>query len=103
MIADPFVQRQFDNAGTPVTCRFYSPEAQPTGEYRCNWTIDWGLGDIKRKTHGIDGVQALLLAMQVAHTELVESDSYKAGTLTYLDCADLDLPGPFTFDEPSEG
>lgn len=102
MTAGIFVERQFDDAGTAVTCRFYTPEPQPTGEFRCNWTIDWGEGDKKRKTHGIDGVQALLLAMQVAHAELVESNSYKVGTLTYLEGPSLDLPGPFNFNEPSQ-
>ncbi|MGB3847303.1 MAG: hypothetical protein WA940_15635 [Sphingopyxis sp.] len=102
MTAKLFVERQFDAAGTAVVCRFYIPEPQATGEFRCNWTIDWGEGDKKRSAHGIDGVQALLLAMKVAHTELVESDSYKAGRLTYLEGPILDLPGPFNFDEPSQ-
>ena len=40
----------------------------------------------------LDGVQALMLAMRTVHTELVESDAYKAGRLTWCEQTDLDLP-----------
>ncbi|GFE77990.1 hypothetical protein NTCA1_56390 [Novosphingobium sp. TCA1] len=33
-----------------------------------------------------------MLAMRIVHTELIESDAYKAGRLTWCDQADLDLP-----------
>ena len=33
-----------------------------------------------------------MLAMRTVHTELVMSDAYKAGLLTWCDQADLDLP-----------
>lgn len=43
-------------------------------------------------TCGLDGVQALMLAMRIVHTELIESDQNKAGRLIWCDQADLDLP-----------
>lgn len=33
-----------------------------------------------------------MLAMKTVHTELMESDLYKSGNLTYADQYDLDLP-----------
>ncbi|GHH26450.1 hypothetical protein GCM10008023_41060 [Sphingomonas glacialis] len=33
-----------------------------------------------------------MLAMKSVHSELMESDLYKAGKLTYVDQYDLDLP-----------
>lgn len=91
-----FVARQFDKNGSPVVCRFYQPALQSAGEYQCRWSIDWGSGEKSRRSHGLDSVQALLLAMRVAHTELVESEAYEKGALTYLGRRDLDLPPPFS-------
>lgn len=94
-----FVERQFENGSDFVACRFFQPTLQPGGEYECRWSINWGDVDRNRRALGIDSVQALLLAMRVAHTELLESEAYKHGTLTYLGERDLDLPPPFIFDD----
>jgi hypothetical protein len=99
MPATAFVERQFDNGGTPVVCRFLQPTLQPGDEYQCRWSIDWGNGERTRRAHGIDGIQALLLAMRAAHTELVESDPYKGGKLTFLNERELGLPPPITFED----
>ena len=94
-----FVERRFDSEGRPVVCRFLEPTLQPGGEYQCRWSIDWGDGERTRRAHGIDSVQALLLAMRSAHTELVESEAYEQGRLTYLNQRDLDLPPAYIFDD----
>lgn len=96
---DVFVERQFDNGGTPVVCRFFQPTLQPGREYQCRWSIDWTNGRSDRHAHGIDSIQALLLAMRTAHTELVESEPYRQGMLTYLDERELGLPPAYTFDD----
>lgn len=97
MSEDAFVERQFDNNGQAVICRFFAPTLEPAGEYKCRWTIAWGEKTRQRHTCGIDGMQALLLAMRTVHTELIHSDAYAAGQLTYLEEADLGLPPAYTF------
>ena len=99
MIEEPFIERLFDNDGDVVICRFSRPTLEPGGEFKCRWTIDWGDQETQHHTCGIDGIQALLLAMRTVHTELVYSEAYSAGRLTYLDQRDLDLPPAYDFDD----
>ena len=87
-----FVERVFSSPSGDVLVRFAAPYLAVGGEYRCRWTILWPDRTSSLEAAGIDGIQALLLAMRTVHSELAESDAYKAGTLTYLDQADLDLP-----------
>lgn len=46
----------------------------------------------QRYTCDLDGIQALMLAMKTVHSELIESDLYKSGKLTYVDQHGLELP-----------
>jgi hypothetical protein len=87
-----FVERRFASPRGEVLARFGSPYLAPGGEYRCRWHIIWPDHERSLEAAGIDGLQALMLAMRTVHSELTESDEYKAGTLTYLDQTDLDLP-----------
>lgn len=87
-----FVERVFSSSSGDVVASFDTPYLAPGGEYRCRYTIAWPDLTRSREIAGIDGIQALLLAMRTVHTELRDSAEYKAGTLTYLDQADLDLP-----------
>ena len=87
-----FVERRFDLGNHEVIARFYAPILAPGGEYQCRWCIQWPDRDQERYACGIDGLQALTLAMRVVHAKLFESAEYQAGTLTYLDQQDLDLP-----------
>ena len=88
----PFVERKFDLNGGVLAVRFHAPIKMPDGEFRCCWSIAWPEQEVCRYACGEDGVQALLLAMRVAHSELVESDAYKAGHLTLWGQTDLGLP-----------
>jgi len=90
-----FVERRFEHDGSALVCRFFEPTLEPGGEYACVWTIGWKDREQRLKARGIDGVQALLLAMRSVHSELVESDAYKAGRLTFLEEGDLGLPPPW--------
>ena len=92
MSSGSFVERHFESGDEIVVVRWHQPTAEPTGEYKCRWSISWP--DKERNSHscGLDSVQALLLAMRTAHVELVESDLYKAGNLTYTELRDLGLP-----------
>jgi hypothetical protein len=87
-----FIQRQFELAnGSEVFVRFYRP-APDDDDFRCNYEITWP--DRKHAFHaiGIDEVQALILAIQMAHVKLLSSPEAKRGELTWLGTRDLGLP-----------
>lgn len=92
MSDEAFVERHFALGDQKVVARFHTPALAPGGEYQCRWQIVWPDRESKFRACGIDGVQALMLAMRAVHSELVESEEYRSGLLTYLDQQDLDLP-----------
>lgn len=87
-----FIERQFELGDRNLVVRFYTPAKAPGGEFQCWYSIGWPDGGVRRYACGLDSVQALMLAMRTVHSDLVESDAYKAGRLTWCDQADLDLP-----------
>ena len=91
-MSEAFIERRFDLAdGAEVLVRFHRP-APDDADYRCNYEIIWP--DRKRAFHaiGIDEVQALILAIQMAHVDLLSSPEAKRGELTWLGSRDLGLP-----------
>ncbi len=77
-----------------VHVRFGKPRPLPHGrDYGCVYQIE-GLHEepITRHIFGVDSIQALELAMQMAMVELVCSTAYGAGRLTWLGMYDLGLP-----------
>jgi len=86
------VERRFNLDDTELVARFYTPAKAPGGEFQCQWSLEWPGRHVRRHACGEDGVQALMLAMRTVHSELVESDAYKAGRLALWGEADLDLP-----------
>ncbi len=89
-----FIERRFDLHGEgDVVVRWFRPEPDQA-DFRCDYQIVWP--DRERNSHafGIDVVQALILAMQKAHVELLASPEYKAGMLRWLGERDLGLPLP---------
>ncbi len=102
-----FTERRFELRDEEVVARFYAPALAPGGEYQCRWEVQWPdkARRRQRRACGIDGVQALMLAMKSVWAELVESEEYRSGELTYLNERDLDLPpmwgaGPLDDPEP---
>lgn len=93
MKASVFVERRFELDGGELVVRFHAPEKTPTGEFGCRLTMGWPDREVHRTVHGEDGVQALLLAMQLARSELRESEAYRSGTLTLFGDATFDLFG----------
>ena len=94
---DPtFVKRSFDLDGAPLVVRFQSPRRAPEGDFECRWTIGWPEGETSHQACGVDGIQALTLAMQAVHDRLLESEAYKAGRLSLWGQSDLDLPPSWT-------
>ena len=88
----PFVERRFELEGNELIVRFFAPAKAPGGEFQCRYSIGWPEREARQYTCGLDGMQALMLAMRTVHTELIESEGYKAGRLTWCDETDLDLP-----------
>lgn len=95
MSSNSNIVRQFECGESTVVVEWELPTLEPAGEYKCRWSIRWPDQIKQRYTCGVDGVQALLLAMRTVHTELMESEFYKQGMLTYLEQYDLDLPAGY--------
>jgi hypothetical protein len=66
----------------------------PDDHWRCSYTIE-GIGDGKRReAFGVDGIQALLLALTQVSTTLYTSPEYMSGHLVWKNGkgSDLGLP-----------
>jgi hypothetical protein len=100
-----FVERRLElKGGDVIICRFFQPALVPADGplhacHRCTWEVTWPTRQVRRKTVGEDAVQALLLAMQSAHWEVVSGAEYAAGEIVDFDPVDgnhglLALPSP---------
>jgi hypothetical protein len=109
MDANPFLERSFEADSTELTVRFYRPGPDPSGiDYRCDYAIEWPVGRRTGFACGVDEIQALILAMQRAHVDLLSSPAYAAGTLLWLGMRELGLPLPTSvttsaFQDPRRG
>lgn len=106
MVEEQFIERRFELGQGELCVRFFTPSQAPGGEYQCHYCVQWPDREVRRYACGIDGIQALLLAMRTVHSDLLESETYKAGQLTWCNQSDLDLPpswgaGPL-YDPPPE-
>ena len=93
MSADAFVHRVFTIDGREVACRFFRPQAD-RGDFYCRYEIEWPGGARSRKIYGVDEVQALLLAMQTAHVDLLAARENDGRQVSWLDERKLGLPIP---------
>lgn len=87
-----FLEREFELDGGGLLVCFYLPFKASGGEFQCHYSVGWPEQEVRRYACGLDGVQALMLAMRSVHTDLVDSEAYKDGRLTWCEQADLDLP-----------
>ena len=90
-VSKPFVERTINVDGQNVGCRFYRPEADGSS-FRCCYEIDWPEGVRSKAAGGVDEVQALLLAMQRAHTDLLSARENDGRVVSWLDDRSLGLP-----------
>jgi len=74
-----------------VDCRFFRPE-QDQGNFFCQYEIDWPGETRTKKLGGVDEVQALLLAMQAAHTDLLAARENDLKEVQWLYDRSLGLP-----------
>jgi hypothetical protein len=89
-----FAERRLElKDSATVIVRFFRPEPREV-DYRCGYQISWPDRERRFDIYGIDAVQALILAMQAAHAELLSSAEGKSGLLLWLGEPDLGLPLP---------
>ena len=88
---NPFILRVYKVDGNDVECRFFPPE-QDRGDYLCRYEIDLPNKPIASRAYGVDQVQALLLAMQKAHVELLVMRDKLGRRVEWLDDENLGLP-----------
>lgn len=97
---DPVVERTFERhtaaGGAEVRMAVGRPERDPApgGDWRCRLVVS-GLPDpVDRYVYGIDGLQALLLALHMAAVDLRHARLPAGERLTFLGEPDLGLPDP---------
>ena len=92
MAPEPFVKRLFSVDGREVECRFFQPE-EDGADSVCRFEIDWPQeGARSRSVYGVDAVQALTLAMKVAHAQLLAARERDRRVVTWLGEEELGLP-----------
>lgn len=89
---DIVAQRRFELRGSlEVVIRFSRPV--PDGnDFRCRYEIVWPDRTHVSNGFGVDEMQALILAIEKAHVELLASPEGRRGELTWLGMRDLHLP-----------
>jgi hypothetical protein len=90
-MSDAIACRIFRVDEQDVPCRFFRPEEEE-GSYFCRFEIAWPEDARVRKIGGVDQVQALLLAMQCAHSELLAARNMDGHRVEWLNGKDLGLP-----------
>jgi hypothetical protein len=96
-----FVARTFElRSGSrirKVTLRLSVPEPDPTGcGWRCRLRLRGLSTTFDRHTHGEDGLQALLLALEMARVLLATTPLPAGARLTWSDDANLGVPALLT-------
>lgn len=89
---DVIAEREFEAQGRPggVTLRLGRPAPDPQGDWSCPFqTVGLGRDGEVHTAYGVDAVQALVLALQMARAQL-QSVQAEHG-LTWLDGSDLGL------------
>ena len=87
-----FIERLYEIEGAEVACRFFAP-VEEDGDFRCRYSIDWPSERPRiRDRWEVDGVQALLSAMQSAHCDLLVWREQEGRTVRWLGGNGLGLP-----------
>lgn len=92
---EAFVERTVNVDGQEVSVRFFQPEPEPDHtSFFCRYEIDWPEGARSKRAGGVDEVQALLLAMQRAHTDLLSARENHGRKVSWLNERGLGFPIP---------
>lgn len=73
-----------DGTSVKVPVNLYLPMQDGSGDFRCDYEIGWPAKVRKFHAYGADGVQSVLLAMQMIGVELYSSDLHKTNRLSWL-------------------
>jgi hypothetical protein len=76
--------RLLGEATVSVPIKLFAPSEDATGWY-CRYSIGWPEANRSMAIYGVDGMQAIILAMQVIGTELYASKHHENGTLVFHD------------------
>ncbi|HEX7693286.1 MAG TPA: hypothetical protein VF409_02285 [Sphingomonas sp.] len=91
MADEVIARRTFKIDGREAQCQFFKPE-EDRGSYFCRYQIEWPEGAKIRRVGGVDEVQALLLGMMTAHTDLLAARNMDGRTVEWLGEESLGLP-----------
>jgi hypothetical protein len=86
-------ERSFMAAAGAVRLQVLAP-IPDEGDWRCDFKIAWAGRESSGYAMGVDAVQALFLALQKAHIELLTSAEGRRDELRWLEMEDLGLPLP---------
>ena len=93
MMSNVFLHRIFYlNNREEVKLKVFEPQIEPGLDWRCDIEIDWPSRKWSRRIFGIDPIQSIWIAMQIAHLELISTSVRSDGTLTWLGNSCLGLP-----------
>lgn len=86
-------QSQKDNSSGTLTLMLFVPEPTPEDDWECKYILKFPEKSIEGTLIGIDGFQALLLAMKTAKTLLINYSNENQLTISWLgmDGIGLDL------------
>ena len=88
-----FVSRTFMLGREQVVCSFDKPIAHGN-DFRCDYRIIFPTRKRRAHGYGVDEIQALTLAMQRAHMDLLSAPERQNAKLLWLDMEELGLPPP---------
>ena len=91
MTDDVIARRLFKIDGQQAECRFFRLK-EDAGSFFCRVQIDWPEGTKNKRAGGVDEVQALLLGMMLAHTDLLAARNNDGRAIEWLDSQSLGLP-----------
>lgn len=89
------LERIFTVDGVETSCRIFGP-AYDGQDFSCRYEIGWNEGVRSRESWGVDAFQALLLAMQAVHTDLLVARKEDGREVLWLGQQNLGLPIPET-------
>lgn len=104
-----FIERRFDaRPQGEIRTVFSRPEPISANLWQCDYRVTWHDHDLLSRAYGLDGVQALLLAMEKVHLSLLaeaayrkQDGSHETGVLMWQGRSHLALPAVGTTDVTS--
>lgn len=84
IIATRILTLRNDNKNIEIPIRVFAPEQQKI-DWACRVELDWPDGKLIRIAVGVDGIQALELALKLVGAQIYSSDYHESGKLEWLE------------------